>query len=102
MKGDQVTFRYRMPNGRDGDQFHTTDLECTDDCYEVTPLGRLIRVVTRNPLKRPLEDLDYTGWLDLNSCIGEFRLAFSGGVLIAIQIMDDDSWTKFDASSYLI
>jgi hypothetical protein len=76
---DYVTFRYRMPTGRDGDLFRTRDLECTKDHYQVTMQGRLVRAGSTDLLARPLEDLEYSGWLDIVSWAGHFRLEFESG-----------------------
>lgn len=96
---DYVTFRYRMPNGHDGHSFYTSDLECTQDHFEVTPQGRLVRIVSTDELARPLEDLNYSGWLDITSSADCFRLAFADGALLAIQLASDDDWTPFDSNN---
>jgi len=41
---DEVIFSYRLPTGRESCNFQTTDLECTQDEYEITALGRLVRI----------------------------------------------------------
>lgn len=96
---DEVIFSYRLPNGREGGHFQTTDLECTQDRYEVTTSGRLVRVRTQDVCERPVGDLSYTGWLDIRDAVEEYRLEFTNGSLRAIQIMDEDEWVLFDPAN---
>ena len=98
---DTVRFSYRMPNGRNGCDYQTTDLECTLDAYEVTQLGRLVRVRTNSENERPLEDLNYSGWLDIFNPTDCYRLDFVKGTLRAIQIVDDEKWVLFEPSNYM-
>jgi hypothetical protein len=99
---DYVTFRYRMPNGANGAKFATKDLECTMDQYKVTRQGRLVRVTTTDQDERPVGDLNYSGWLDIISASGHFRLEFMSGSLCAIQVMDEDKWAQFDPTHCLL
>ncbi|MFC6478592.1 hypothetical protein ACFQDN_21745 [Pseudomonas asuensis] len=71
---DDVSFSYRMPNGRDGYNFQTKDLECRLDEYEVTPSGRLVRIVSDDEIERPLGDLNHHGWLDIRDAFDYYRL----------------------------
>lgn len=98
---DEVSFSYRMPNGRDGCNFQTKDLECTLDDYEVSPSGRLIRVSTDDEGERPLGDLNYSGWLDMRDSVDHYRLDFVNGSLRAIQVIGEEGWLLFDPANCL-
>ena len=92
---DELSFSYRMPNGREGCNYQTNDLDNWLDEYEVTPSGRLVRVVTNNESERPVVDLNFTGWLDISGSAGYFRLDFVNGALRAIQVIGEDGWLPF-------
>lgn len=96
---DDLSFSYRMPNGREGCNFQTKDLENRLDEYEVTPSGRLIRVVTHDENEQPLGDLNYTGWLDIRDFADHYRLDFVNGSLRAIQVIGEDGWLLFDPAN---
>lgn len=96
---DEVRFRYRMPNGRDGCYFQTKDLECELDEYEVTPWGRLVRLVTGDETERPLGDLNHHGWLTIRDSFDYYRLDFVDGSLRAIQVIGEEGWLLFDPAN---
>lgn len=96
---DELSFSYRMPNGRDGCNFQTKDLECRLDEYEVTPAGRLVRIVSEDPSERPLGDVNHNGWLDIYHFADEYRLDFVNGSLRAIQVVGEEGWLLFDPAN---
>lgn len=96
---DKIIFSYRLPTGREGCNFQTTDLECTRDEYEITTSGRLVRISTQDVSDRPMGDLGYTGWLDIRDAVEEYRLDFTNGSLRAIQVFGEDDWLLFDSAN---
>lgn len=97
-KFDDIKFSYRLPNGRDGEDFFTRDLGCTRDKYEVTAGGRLVQVTCNARRRRIEEDLNYSGWLDIRSSAGHYRLEFMSGNLRALQEIGSEEWVPFNSA----
>jgi hypothetical protein len=96
---DEVSFSYRMLNGRRGCNFQTKDLECMLDEYEATPAGRLVRVSTHDAVELPLGDLNYGGWLDIRDSVDHYRLDSMNRSLRTVQVMGEDGWLLFDPAN---
>lgn len=94
---DTVRFRYRMPNGVQGADFQTDDLNCECEFYEISSDGRLLRWQDNGELK----DTDFDGMLTLSADDG-YHLHFEQGTLRWIEVysLDDKCW-PFDPKRFL-
>ena len=101
---DEVTFRYRMPDGREGEAFQTKNLDCLMDIYEITPTGRLVRKWMGEETDRPLGDMKYSGMLKLYAeepGSGEYILEFVDGTLAAINCKGEPGRLIFDHAQFI-
>lgn len=100
---DDITFRYRMPDGFDGDDYQSKDLDCSMDRYEVTPDGKLVRTYSSgypDDIPQPLGDVRHEGVLNIYTSVGrkwhEYDLVFKSGTLISIRCNQTDSELLFE------
>lgn len=93
---DDITFRYRMPDGYDGTNYQSKDLHCGCDEYEISPQGRLIRKYSSgypDDTQLPLGDIEHDGFLNIytDEDFGssrkwhEYDLFFRAGSLVTIK-----------------
>ena len=93
---DDVRFSYLMPDGFDGSDYQSKSLESAMDVYEITQLGRLIRLSSRGSfdgIKMPLGDINFKGELNIYTNDGlyphgvwrDYNLTFVNGTLTVIK-----------------
>ena len=71
---DDIKFRYRMPDGYDGNDYQSKDLDCSMDQYEVTPDGKLVRIYSSgypDNVPLPLRDVRHDGLLNIYTALAK-------------------------------
>lgn len=113
---DYIRFDYRMPDGFDGYEFQSRDLECACDPYEVNAAGRLMRLSSGggpDGTELPVGDLNYSGELNIYTNVGfgakrtwhDYNLTFVDGTLTVIKcnrsgidlLFDPNQWGHHSA-----
>ena len=109
---DTLRFNYRMPNGYQGAEYQTSDLDCRLDQYEVTTAGRLTRKSMEPDEEFAREHPDYyeapvdthfSGRIYISAYAGSpakrecFELHFVAGNLQAIRDANTDKEAAYDS-----
>jgi len=60
---DAITFRYRIPNGINKDDYQCKELNCNGDFYEITSCGCQLREQESGERF----DIEFDGWLSMTA-----------------------------------